>query len=261
MRGWALREAWGGRNTTRMALQSSSLPVLITRPHPQGVRFAAQLAAAFGKTVAPVISPLIAPEYLWPTLPAGPFGALILTSETGARAAAGLRERGGALPDHAFCVGDQTAQVAQALGFQTTSAAGDAVALVTLLSGAGQHAPFLHLHGREVTGDIAGTLRVQGIAAQALAVYAQAEIALTDEALALLAAPAPVCVPLFSPRSARLFVAAFGATPAKSALRVVAMSAAVSAEIPLGLAQAVYTADHPDAASMVAAVGACRFKP
>ena len=244
-----------------MALQSLALPVLVTRPHPQAMQFAAQLRSAFGDTVAPLISPLLAPRFLWPTLPNGSFGALILTSQTGVTAAAGLRERHKSLPNRAFCVGDQTAALAREMGFDATSAAGDAQDLLQMLVRAGHEGPFLHLHGQDVTGDLKAALAAKGVMAQGCAVYAQVEQPLGKKALALINGPLRFCAPLFSPRSARLFVAALGVTTCRAPLQVVAMSLAVADAIPAGIAASIVIADHPDAASMVAAVGACRFKP
>ncbi len=244
-----------------MALQSCALPVLITRPHPQAARFAAQLRTALGDSVTPMISPLLAPEFLHVTLPPGPFGALVLTSETGVRAAAALRQENVPLPDLAFCVGDHSADVAAELGFRAQSASGDAGALLMELIRHRAHAPFLHLCGRETTGDLMAALTTHGVAAQDCVVYAQKEMPLTDEALALIAKPAPVCVPLFSPRSARIFCAAISCVPRRARLLVAAMSPAVADALPTELAATICIASRPDAASMLDAIATCCFKP
>lgn len=243
-----------------MALQSCPLHVLITRPHAQATRFAAQLIAADCDLV-PLISPLIAPVFLHPEIPDTGFGAIVLSSETGAQAAADLAKNGTKLPEIAFCVGDQTAQVARDLGFVAHSAGGDVHDLLALVVGHRKLAPFLHLRGRETTGDLVSDLSVAGIRAKAAIVYAQEEQPLSAEARALLAADAPVCVPLFSPRSARLFRAALEGHAPNAPLLMVAISEAAAREIPQGMARSMAIAASPDAPAMVRAVAAICFKP
>ncbi len=245
-----------------MTPQSCPLTVLITRPHAQATRFAAQLAQAFGDQVAPVISPLIAPTFLHPDLPQGPFGAVVLSSETGAQAADALRQCGTTLPDIAFCVGDHTAETARSFGFTAHSAAGDVRDLLALVVQHRQHGPFLHLRGRETTGDLVTDIRAAGLQAQAAIVYAQDRQRLTANAIALLAASdAPLCVPLFSPRSARLFCEALAGETLRAPLLVVAISEAAAREIPPKIAQTITIAAHPDAPAMMKAIAATCFKP
>ncbi|MCW1918968.1 uroporphyrinogen-III synthase [Rhodobacter sp. KR11] len=187
--------------------------ILLTRPEAQSQRFARDLGLPC------LISPLIAPRFLHPEIPA--HRALILTSETGALAARGLP------PCRAYCVGDQTAATARALGFDAVSAQGDAKALIALIL-TDPVAPLLHLRGCEARGDIAARLTAAGLpTAEALA-YAQEERPLTAEAIAALRGTAPVLVPLFSPRSATLLAAELARIGATAPLRVVAMSQAVA---------------------------------
>ncbi|MFT4150735.1 MAG: uroporphyrinogen-III synthase [Paracoccaceae bacterium] len=240
-----------------MAIQSRALPralpVLLTRPQPQADRFAAQMAARFGESVAPVISPLLAPRFLTPQIPAGA-AALILTSETGVQAAARLRQDGAALPARAFCVGDRTAQAAAQAGFAATSAEGDAGALVALILRLRPEGPLLHLHGEETRGDVAARLSAAGIETLSLCVYGQQAQALSPAATTLLAGRAAVAVPLFSPRSARLFVAV--AAGAAAPLHLAAISPAAAAEAaPLARASLVIAA-RPGAAAMLDALAA-----
>lgn len=242
-----------------MVPQSSALPVLITRPQPQAARFADQVRAAFGDTVDPVLSPLLAPRFLVPDLPEGRFGAVVLTSETGVQAAVDLRSRGASLPGLAFCVGDHTADIARTLGFAAQSAAGDVIDLLELLARNPQDAPFLHLRGQKTAGNLLVGLRAKGIAAQDCVIYAQDEKPLSAQSFALVASQHAVCVPLFSPRSARLFVAAVQGHPVRARLLIAAISQAVARSLPDGFADAITIADQPDAASMLGVIGQFRF--
>ncbi|MFN4153858.1 MAG: uroporphyrinogen-III synthase [Paracoccaceae bacterium] len=226
-----------------MVPQSRALPVLITRPEPQASRFALALRDRYGDRVAPILTPLLAPTLFQPALPEGPFASVVLTSETGARAAAALAS---ALPRRAYCVGDQTAQIATGLGFQADSAMGDAESLFQLLAKRTGHAPFLHLRGREARGDLAARLTAAGVPAQEVIVYAQEARPLSPEALHLLAGEGLVIAPLFSPRSAEVFRRALREIPQAAdlpgRLQIAALSPAVAAVF----------ADHPPRSMAVA---------
>jgi uroporphyrinogen-III synthase len=238
-----------------MVPQSRALPVLITRPQPQASRFALALTDRYGARVMPVLTPLLAPAFFHTDLPAGFFGSVILTSETGARAAAALA---GDLPSRAFCVGDRTATVAAQAGFQARSAAGDADALFQLLLGQPEHAPFLHLRGREARGDLAVRLRAAGLSAQEAVVYAQEPQCLTTEARNVLEGAGPVLVPLFSPRSAEVFRRALSDIPEGSdiwgRLRIAALSPAIAAIFPECPFQHIAIATTPTQAELFSAL-------
>ena len=189
-----------------MAAQSfpPTRPILLTRAAAASERFAVALRESFGAGARVVISPLMCPVYLTPTLPPGPFDAVILTSETGAEAARRISAEGADLPRQAFCVGDRTARVAAAAGFHPQSAQGDADALVRVIVTAMRRGRLLHLRGHDSRGDVVQRLRTAGLEAQEAVVYDQMPCDLTFEAKAMLAAPEPVVLPLFSPRSADL---------------------------------------------------------
>jgi uroporphyrinogen-III synthase len=213
--------------------------ILLTRPLAQSRRFAALLGREC------LIAPLLAPVFLAADLPG--HAAVILTSETGAQAAARL-----VAPGLAFCVGDRTAEVARALGFQARSAAGDAEALIQSILAAPDPGPLLHLRGREARGEIAARLTALGRPTQEAIVYAQEPQPLTPAAIAALQGQGPVILPLFSPRSATLFAAEARRIGAKAPLRVVAMSPAVR-EAAARLGASCLVAARPDAKSMAEA--------
>lgn len=230
--------------------------VLLTRPAAQSQRFAAALADRFGADFRVVIAPLMAPRFLSPALPTKAT-ALILTSETGAEAARRMKDKLPHLAENlAYCTGDRTAAAAEAAGFRAISAQGDAEALIALILSqrktAGEELPLLHLRGEDSRGNVAARLLAAGVACTEVVVYRQEEQPLSPEALALLAQPAPLIVPLFSPRSARLFAAAARAAAAPLSLAAISPAAAAMAE---ALAPArLITAARPDAAAMLDAV-------
>lgn len=229
-----------------MTPQSRAIPVILTRPAAQGDRFAGALRDRFGGTVEVILSPLIAPEFLPATLPATPFRAVILTSETGAQAAARLPD----LPRAAWCVGDRTAEVARSLGFAATAGGGDAEALVAAILSSGESGPLVHLRGRDSRGAVAARLTQGGIPTAEVEVYAQTPQPLTAAAQAALHGAGPVVVPLFSPRTAALFAGTRPTAP----LFLAALSPAVAAELAALPARRIVTAARPDAAAMLAAL-------
>jgi uroporphyrinogen-III synthase len=221
--------------------------LLLTRPDEASERLAVTVTQALGRPVPTVISPLIAITPLAPDLP--PAEAVILTSANAARAAAGLGLPAG-LP--AWCVGEATAQAAAAAGLAPVSADGDAAALVALIaSRASPGTRLLHLRGEESRGEVAARLTARGFPTEERIVYRQTAQPLTAAAVALLAGAAPVVVPLFSPRTARLFAAT---GPHAAPLIPIAISAAAAARV-AGLGP-VRIAPQPTGAAMLAEITA-----
>jgi uroporphyrinogen-III synthase len=239
-------------NTLFMAAQcfDPAPVVLLTRPAEQSARFAQDLRHRFG-AVQIVTSPLMAPVFVDPTLPEGPFAAVILSSETGAQAAASLKAR---LPDHAFCVGDRTAAAARLAGFAATSAQGDAAALLALIL-SDPPGPLLHLRGQDTRGDLARRLSASGVPTVEAVVYAQTPQPLTAAAVTLLTGAAPVLAPLFSPRSAAILGAECVRIAATAPIHVVALSPAVAEAARFSI-QSVQVADQPNAKSLIQAMAA-----
>ncbi|MCC5991019.1 MAG: uroporphyrinogen-III synthase [Rhodobacteraceae bacterium] len=127
------------------------------------------------------------------------------------------------------CVGPRSAEAAREAGFGNIRQApgGDAVSLLAMISADPPPAPMLHLRGQHVAMPLAEKLAERGIEARELVVYRQEVLPLQAAACELLSRPGDVVVPLFSPRSARLFAQAFGPLPQLAArLHVVAISPA-----------------------------------
>ena len=234
--------------------------VLLTRPLPQSLRFAALLRARVGADlpvmVAPVLDIVLDPHGAAAALRGA--GGVIFTSENGVAACAGADVPPG-LP--AFCVGSRTADAAQAAGFAPRpDPPGDLEGLIARIRADGwprDAGPLVHLHGAHVTGDAAGTLAGHGIVARTAVVYDQHALPLSDAAVLLLAGRAPVVLPVFSPRSARLIAPALARATAP--LRIAAISPRAAAALGVQPASWVHVADSPDAAAMIDTVATLLF--
>lgn len=194
--------------------------LLLTRPLAQSRRFAQDLSEG-GAEIETIISPVmdIRCSGAAPDLQA--YSGVIFTSENGVRCAAAPADR--RVP--AYCVGPRTAQAAQDAGFAAHEFGPDAEALVAAILQAGTPGPLLHLRGKHARGAVAKRLESAGLQCAERVLYDQVARDPSLAALTALAGERPLVVPLFSPRSARLFgqVAADGRAP----LCLVTMSAAV----------------------------------
>ena len=235
-----------------MARQSRAPVVLLTRPAPQSQRFAQALQARL-PSVQVIVSPLMQTEWLHSALPSLAFGALILTSETGAEAAGRLRATGSPLPATAFCVGPRTTDTACAAGFEAISADGDVHALAALIRATNPQGPLLHIRGEDVAGNLTETLTNSGIETHSAILYAQRPCPLSPAALTLLQAEGPVLVPLFSPRSAQILAQALP-PEAKAPLWIVAISQAAATAAPALTPARLAVAPHPDGGNMLQTV-------
>lgn len=229
---------------------AAAIPVLVTRPRAEGEAFAAALNDRFGARLRPLVAPLIAPRFLRPSIPAGDYAAAVFTS---ARAVEGARRLGVHLPRLAWCVGQKTAKVAAAAGFQAKSADGDAEALAKAIGNDPPNGRILYLRGVDTRGNLLELLESFGINTDVAIVYTQEAQSLAPEALALLRFPGPVLIPLFSPRSAALFRAALP-PDTRADLHIAAMSSAVAEALGDLPRAALVTARHPDAGAMLDAV-------
>ena len=222
--------------------------VLLTRPRAASERFAKALRAEVGP-VQVAILPLMEIAPLVAGLDLDGVAALIFTSAAGVEVFARLT-RNRDLP--AWCVGDRTAEAARDIGLKATSAGGDAAALVALMAEARPDGRLLHLHGAHTRGDVAERLAAANLRAEARAIYDQVSVPAGGAFAAALDHDGPVIVPLFSPRSAKLFAE----VPRSDAHGVhpVALSTAVRAALPQALAARTVTADSPDAPAMIRAM-------
>ncbi len=218
--------------------------ILLTRPEVQSQELAARLRAHVEVPI--LVSPILEIVPVPFTLPVAP-RYLVLTSAHAADAArlAGLT----GLP--AFCVGDRTAEAAAQAGLLPRSAAGDADALLALLRDVAPQGPGLYLRGRHAASDIGTELSEAGSDTHSVIAYDQLPRPLSPEARAVLHGTAPVILPVFSPRSARLLAAE--AESATAPLDLIPISANVAAAWK-GRPASLTIAAAPDGAAMEHAI-------
>ncbi len=164
----------------------------------QSAAYAAELQQVFAGKVTIVQSPLQDIVPLKTAISLKDVHHLLFTSANGVRVFCDLSERRD-IP--CLCVGDKTAAVARALGLEAVSAGGNVQDLAALMRKY-DHADdgqFLYLHGQHTAREIPGKIRD-------IVIYDQIGCELTKTAKSALTDHAPVLVPLFSPRSADLFM-------------------------------------------------------
>lgn len=179
--------------------------LLLTRPLAASEKLVQQLGAR-GVDLPAVISPTM--EVVPVPFDAGVVDTddLVFTSANAVKAVAGRMDLRGR---RAWVVGPRTGEAARDAGMETVSAEGDANDLVALI-GKARPGRLVHLHGVHTRGDVAARLTAAGVPTVSLVVYDQRPLPLSAEAIALLSGEAPVLVPLYSPRSARLLGQASG---------------------------------------------------
>lgn len=201
--------------------------ILITRPQPAASKFAARVRARLGPDTPVVVSPLMRRVCVPGALPdLSGYTALVLTS---AEAVPALADRTEARNLRCYCVGEATAEAARRAGLAAIDGGGTAERMLARLRTNAPQGRLLYLRGVHVARDLAQELTAAGLPTDEAIVYRQEAQALSAEAGELLAGAAPVILPLFSPRSARLF---FACAPGKAPLFVAAISANAAAEVP-----------------------------
>lgn len=219
----------------RPPMRRQAPTVLLTRPETEARRFAARLG-----DLPCVIAPLLRIEAVAhdaAQIAAAP--AVVFTSAQAVAFAGAGRGR------PAWCVGPRTGQAAQGAGWDLRQGPGDAAGLVPMLVGAG--VPLLHVRGRHAARDLG---EIPGLSA--IIVYDQVPVSLSAEGAALLAGTAPVLLPLFSPRSARLAAAACRDAAAPLWLAPISDAAAAAWDGPAP--QRLLTAQSPDADGVLGAL-------
>ena len=224
--------------------------ILLTRPRRQAERFAESLRERLGCRAEVLISPLIEIEFIPDPAPIPSEAGLIFTSENGVLAFAHEEQGNGRM---AWCVGPRTGEVAISAGFDVRAGGGDAERLAEAIIAAGSVGPLIHYRGRHARGGIAARLRTAGLDAEERIVYRQKPLPLAPEARRLLEGESRVLVPLFSPRSAALFVKEAG-DAGQPSVRMIALSRAVAEVVRDAGLDVAAIAHEPNAEAMISAL-------
>lgn len=222
----------------------AGIAMILTRPEGSNARFEARLPDDLRSRLHIIHSPLIEIVALPRTADTGQ-GAALFSSANGVRFA----PKGAG--QTAYCVGQRTTRAAQDAGWSAQMKGEDAETLVQSLIQEAPTESLTHYRGVHTRGKIAERLTRAGLTIQSEVVYDQKETALNAEAQIALSGPVPVIVPLFSPRTARLFVVQ---SDAKAPLFVAAMSDQVAQEASPLRPVAMQTAAAPTLDAMVNAV-------
>lgn len=228
--------------------------VLLTRPRPDSEILAAELGdRGIDCLIAPALE--IEEEH-GPPLDLARVQAALVTSGNGARA---LARRTGRRDMPVLAVGERTAGVLRAAGFEHVhSADGNAADLAALATGRLDPAagPVLLARGRDVAADLAGVLARHGFAVEEAVLYrARPAKGLPEAVRAALAGGEVDAALFFSPRSAATFVSlAREAGVGEACARVAALclSAAVAAELGSVPWRRTAVARHPRKADLLA---------
>jgi len=222
-----------------------TVKILITRPSHSADEFAELLRARIGPEVPLILSPLIKIRHLSPEVPIKDVQTLVFTSAHAVHAFAALtKER------HFTCyvVGSATGDAARTVGFEPIEGGGSARSLAKKLLKDGPAEPILYLRGNHIAFDLADALAQSGTDFLQTIVYDQRERHLTEEAQTTLATTSGVVLPLFSPRSAKLF---FDNQTWRGRLFVGAMSENVAREVPEDNVAMLSTAQNPSVSAML----------
>jgi uroporphyrinogen-III synthase len=239
-----------GPVTTEGKTVTASPPTLIlTRPEAQSHGLAAACRRRFGEDLPILISPVLEIEILPVARALEDYPTLVFTSSNGVAAVA---ERGGLSNGRAYCVGERTAEAAQELGLEVVQGPGTSEALIARIIADRPAGPILHIRGEHARGDVAGSLAGAGLMADETVAYRQIARRMSEAAVQALTRQGVLIFPLFSPRSAALVSAT--ARAGRAPMRVAAISAA-TAEAWTAPAERIDVAAHPDAASMMDAIG------
>lgn len=219
--------------------------LLITRPAAAADAFAQRVRARFGAALDIIVSPILTISYRPLALDLGRYPTLIFTSAHAVRALATVTQHRDVT---CYAVGGATREAALAEGFDAKDGGGTAALLAQRILRDTPQTPCLYLRGAHVACDLAKTLSSAGIDTQETVIYDQQEAALNPAAQQLLSSDRSVMLPLFSARSAALFFDRYAAT---GPLDVVAMSAAIAAQVPGGRVRSLRVCAAPTAETML----------
>jgi uroporphyrinogen-III synthase len=219
--------------------------LLMTRPKESAQRFLDRFSSPLMTGARVIFSPLIEIVPLASDQSFLTDYVAIFTSENGVRFGPAAEGR------TAHCVGDVTAQAAAQAGWYVGEVKPTADDLVSRLVERQVTGLLIHFSGVHRRGDIAERLTHADIATSAVTVYDQRASDLTTEAKDALAGSVPVIAPLFSPRTAEIFLTAH--LPLTSC-RIAALSPAVAQVFEADPPQKMLVAEAPTGSEMARCV-------
>ena len=178
--------------------------VLLTRPLDGSERVAQQLAES-GLPHRLVVSPILGIDLIPLSGLVDNDCTLILSSQ---HAASALKKSEQAIGQRAYCVGDATAEAAEAIGLKPISAQGTSTELAALIAADRPKTPLVWIRGETARPELPEALADLGISMSEQIGYRQIPQVLTEEATNALTDAKRVIIPLYSPRSAELVSAA-----------------------------------------------------
>ena len=176
--------------------------VLITRSRPAAERFEADLLTEFPQLNV-VKSPVLEIVQKGELPELSKYQGVIFTSPNAVERFSASKSVDGC---HCFCVGDTTAEAARQMGFSAISAGGSSQDLIDLVKNFPTKGRLVHVRGVHSRGKIAQRLSDMGRPCDTSIVYDQIEQTLNHSAQQLFNEKKPVIVPIFSPRTAELFI-------------------------------------------------------
>ena len=222
--------------------------ILLIRPDAQALAFADAFRGRFGCGVRPIFSPIMEIVFsgALPTLSAD--DVLIFTSPNGVQAYVHQMSVHDLGNRRCYVVGQSTAKTARAAGMQVLVLGMNTADLTQQILGQVSIPPLLHIRGEHIAGSLASDMRAAGAVIREAILYQQVATPLTDEALKHLQGEIPLIIPLFSPRSTRLF---FSQGSFQAPLLVASLSQEIAAEVPEGTCNVSYQAVHPHREAML----------
>ncbi|MEP4196239.1 MAG: uroporphyrinogen-III synthase [Aliishimia sp.] len=219
--------------------------VMLTRPHDASLRFAQDLMPMLNAETHVIISPLLKIVPVISDHDLNDYAGVIFTSSNGVL----FGGPSGAHP--AFCVGRETTRATRQAGWEAYHLGDTAEDIIATLIQQNPQYPLLHIGGRHKRNRVADRLTQAGLETHEAVVYDQVEQTFSPEAMALLDLAVDVIVPLFSPRTAKIFASQYKGC---ARLHFIAMSEAVSEEINAMQSISKSIARSPDALEMKASV-------